>query len=977
MKRIPIAPLLLIAACATLAACSTRKNTAGTRFWQSFTTRYNVYYNGNEAYKEGMLAKEKGHKDNFTETLPFFMVGNESSRSLGKSNFETTITKCEKAIQLHSIKRRPAVSPGKRRSPKMKAYLKRQEFNPFLKNAWLLMGRAQFQKGDFVEAASTFSYITRHYAQEPDVVAEARIWLARCYSELEWFYDAEDALGKLGLDSVPARLRRERDATTANLLLRQGQAAEALPYLERAARKEPRKLQRARLYFLLGQVQQSLGHAEQAYRALKKCLRQSPPYEMAFNARILQTEVLADRNEGKKMIARLKRMARSANNKDYLDQVYYAMGNIYLSQRDTANAIGAYERGRAGSTRNGPEKGVLLLRLGELYWDRGRYELAQSCYGEAVGLIDKDNAAYDGAMLRSKVLDELVPYTSAVALQDSLLELSVMSEADRNAAIDRVIEALKKKEEEERRSRADSAADARAAGNAGTGGGSTMPGPANQPTPQGDKDSWYFYNPTAVAQGKQQFQRIWGKRKNEDNWRRANRSVLADAGNEEYDYEAQDSIDAANALADSLAQADGEEELATDSAQNDPHQREYYLKQIPFTEEAKQASNAIIMDGLYNAGLIEKDKLEDFPLAARTLTRLYRDYPTFEKLNDVYYQLFLLYSRWGRQTDAEKFRRLLAEQFPEDPMTRIITDPDFEHNARFGKEIEDSLYTATYEAYRRRDNAAVARNFERSTAQFPNGANRPKFILVHALSRIGTADAKEITAELRNLVKQYPESDVSEMAGLIVKGLESGRTLNSGGFDMGSLWARRTADAQAVVDSAGKRKALSPDRDVPFLCILAFPTDSLDAGQVLYDLAHFNFTGFMFRNFDISQQAEGGITQFRIAGFNNFEEAHTYAQELYAKSDIKRLMEHARLVLISAANLELLGTTYSFEDYKAFYDKTFAPVKLNPQLPLDLRDMPIEQHYEDEYTPEQLEEIEGDKDQPDNEDDGGEWYDIE
>ena len=977
MKRFPLTPLLLVAACAVLAACSTRKNTAGTRFWHSFTTRYNVYYNGHEAYLKGCLAKEKGNKDNYTELLPFFLVGNENSRTLGKSDFETAITKCEKAIQLHSIKKRPAVSPSKRRSPKMKAYLKRQEFNPFLKNAWLLMGQAQFQKGDFVEAASTFSYITRHYAQEPDVVAEARIWLARSYSELEWFYDAGDALEKLGRDSVPTRLRREQDATTANLLLRQGQLADAVPYLERAARKEPRKLQRARLYFLLGQVQQALDHPAQAYKALKKCLRQSPPYEMAFNARILQTEVLADGDEGKKMIARLKRMARSANNQDYLDQVYYAMGNIYLMQRDTAQAIGAYEKGRAGSTRNGVEKGVLLLRLGGLYWDRGDYDLAQSCYGDAISLIKKDNASYDEAVLRSKVLDELVPYTSAVELQDSLLELSVMSEADRNAAIDRVIEALRKKEEAERRARSDSAAEARAAQNAAAGGGTTTPNAPTTGPQQGDKDTWYFYNPMVVQQGKQQFQRVWGKRKNEDNWRRVNRGVLPDADAEAYDYEAEDSINAANEMADSLGLADDGEALAADSAQNDPHQREYYLKQIPFTPEAKQACHDIIMDGLYNAGLIEKDKLEDFPLAARTLTRLYTDYPDFEKLNDVYYQLFLLYSRWGRPGEAETFRQRLAAQFPEDPMTRVITDPDFEHNARFGKEIEDSLYTATYDAYRRRDNAAVARNFERSTEQFPRGANRPKFILVHALSRIGSADPKDISAELRDLVKQYPESDVSEMAGLIVKGLESGRTLGSGGFDMGSLWARRSADAQAVVDSAGKRKALSPDRDVPFVCILAYPTDSLDAGQVLYDLAHFNFTGFMVRNFDITQQAEAGITQFRIAGFRNFEEAHTYAQQLYATPEVKQLMRHARLVLISAENLELLGTTYSFDDYKAFYDKTFAPIQLNPQLPLDLRDLPIEQHYEDEYTPEQLDELQDGDDGPDSEDDGDEWYDIE
>ena len=234
-----------IALLALLSSCSTKKNTRGSRFWHSFTARYNTYYNGSEAYKEGCIAKENGNKDNYTELIPFFTVGNEASRTLGGGNFETAITKCEKAIQLHSIKRRPVVSASKKRTDKLKAYLNRKEFNPFLKHAWLLMGKAQFQRGEFLEAASTFSYITRLYAPEPEVVAEARTWLTRCYSELEWFYDAEDVLDKMQRDTTPARLKTENAATYANLYLRQGQLAEALPHLELAAKKEKRKLQKA------------------------------------------------------------------------------------------------------------------------------------------------------------------------------------------------------------------------------------------------------------------------------------------------------------------------------------------------------------------------------------------------------------------------------------------------------------------------------------------------------------------------------------------------------------------------------------------------------------------------------------------------------------------------------------------------------------------------------------------------------------
>lgn len=965
--------LLLAAACVlSFVACSTKKNTAGTRFWQSFTTRYNVYFNASQAYIEGMKAQEQGNKDDYTAFIPVFAVGNEASRSLGSSNFDTSIEKCEKAIQLHSIKKRPIVSGSKRNSPKMRAYLRRQEFNPFLKNAWLLMGRAQFQKGEFLEAASTFSYITRHYSAEPDVVAEARVWLSRCYSQLGWFYDAEDAVAKLSRDSIPPRLRRETDASRADLLLRQGRLEEALPFLRSVTKKERSKWQKARLCFLLGQVEHSLGHDDAAYKALASCIRKSPPYELAFNARILQTEVMSSRpGSASKMVSRLKRMARSANNKDYLDQVYYAMGNIMLIKRDTAEAVKAYETGRAKSTRGGMEKGVLLLRLAGLYWDMARYDKAQTCYAEALGIIDNKYEGYEEITRRSKALDELVPYTNAVHLQDSLQTLAKMNEADRNAAIDRVIADLKHKEELARRASSDSLAEARKQEMGQQGGTNGNNRPTTPATPQvgGDK-SWYFYNQMQVIQGKQAFQKQWGRRKNEDNWRRSNKTVLAQADNGEFDYAADDSI---RALTDSLdALGEKADSAVNDSAAADPHKREYYLAQIPLTPEAKAASDAIITDGLYNAGIIEKDELEDFPLASKTLRRLVEGYPDFEHTPDALYQLFLLYSRWKKPDEAARYRSQLAQRFPDNDLAKLISAPDYERNARFGAEIEDSLYTATYDAYRNKDFSTVARNFTISSDKFPTGANRPKFILVHALSRLGRDDDKAVADELRDLVTKFPQSDVSELAGMIVRGIDSGRKPGAGGFDVGSLWTRRSQEAQAVTDSAGRKRGFSDSRDVPFLCVIAYPSGSIDDGQMLYDLAQFNFAGFLTRNFDLQRQQAAGITQIRIAGFRSFDEAHAYASQLFSDKVLSKEMKGARTFLVSAENLELIGTAFSFEDYSKFYEKTFAPLKLNPQLPLDLQDQPVEQHYEDEYTPEELDKQKQEEEK--QQDDGGEWY---
>ena len=442
--------LMLIAATALLAmGCSTKNNTSKSRFWHSFTARYNTYYNGSQAFIDGSLEKEKGNKDNYTELLPLYTVGNKQSREIGKGQFDRAIEKMEKAIKQHSIKAKPDWSKSRRKTAKDREWLGRKEYNPFIWKAWLLMGKAQFQKGAFDEAAATFSYMSRLYQTQPLQNAIARAWLAKSYTELDWLYDAEDVIRNMSRDSMHYRSVKDWDYTYANYYAKNGELEKALPYLRKVIKHEKRKTQKAREWFLMGQIQTAMGHQQEAYKAYQHVIRQNPPYELAFNARIAQTEVMAASNS-KGMISKLKRMARNDNNKDYLDQVYYAMGNIYLLQKDTVNAIGAYEKGNEKGTRNGIEKGVLLLRLGGLYWDLEKYGDAQRCYGAAIGMLDKERPDYEELSYRSKVLDELVPFTEAIHLQDSLQELAKMPEEKRLEAIDRVIEALKKKEKEER-----------------------------------------------------------------------------------------------------------------------------------------------------------------------------------------------------------------------------------------------------------------------------------------------------------------------------------------------------------------------------------------------------------------------------------------------------------------------------------------------------------------------------------------------
>ncbi len=917
-----------------ITSCSTKKNTSATRFFHATTARFNTLYNGQVAYREGREAQQKGHVEDYTRLLPIYTCTNKKTAELGKGNFETAITKSEKAIKLHSIKKRPTTSAGKRKTAKEKAYLARKEFNPYLYHAWFLMAESQFRRGEFIEAASTYNYILRIYSTQPSITSVAKARLARCYVALGWAYDAEDILGKMKRDSTTRQGTIEKENTEAAYRILTGQYQEAIPSLRATIAHTQGKTERARLYFLLGQLYRETGNNAMAYKALSRVRKASPPYEMAFNASILQTEVMP-KSKFSQMISRLRRMAKSDKNKDYLDQVYYAMGNIYLGVQDTARCIGSWEKGVEEATKSGPSKAVLLLRLSQMYWQREDYINAARTYKACVAILDKEHPERKESERRSEILSELEPHLSTIKLQDSLQALARMTEPEYTAAIDRVIEALKKKEKEEakkaaRNGTANSTAGTQA-GNAATGTGRTQQAQAASPA-SGQKGAWYFYNPATVKRGEEEFRKRWGQRPNVDYWRISNRQSLPGGGEE---GGAQMSEEQADSLygTGGAETADEEEQARKDSLANDPHHREYYLKQIPFTEEQMQESSGLLSEALYKAGILEQERLEDFPLAERTMLRLLADYPDHDGLDDIYYHLFLLYGRTGRADEAQKYRDLLLQEYPQGQLATLLGSPYYEMIARQGRHMEDSIYARAYQSYQQGDYAQVEREYAFSTQNFPQGVHRARMLFVRAMANLYGGERDTFMVSLKEVVQKYPKEEVTQLASAIVKGLDEGRQLMDERLDASSIWARRTR--QEGADSTGAAKPLSDERYSNFVFLLAYPTASLDEDRLLYEMARYNFTSYMVRNFDIEITEDRGLRLMAIKGFLSYDEVHAYAQKLYADEHMGTLLKGIRSLLVSEENMKLIGTEYSFDDYKQFYDSHFAPMQVPEDLQLD------------------------------------------
>jgi len=424
-----------------------------------------------------------------------------------------------------------------------------------------------------------------------------------------------------------------------------------------------------------------------------------------------------------------------------------------------------------------------------------------------------------------------------------------------------------------------------------------------------------------VSQGKAAFERQWGKRDNVDNWQRLNKAAVAlNTPINEPSSAQRDSLLAEEARRDSI-------QNAMKTAENDPHKREFYLAQIPFTDEQRQASDLLLTDGLFHSGVIFKDKLDQLHLSEKALRRLTDNYPQFDKMPQVYYHLFLLYMRKGDKTTAQRYVDLLKQQYPKHELTELVADPYYFTNAQRGEHIEDSLYAATYDAFKAENYDVVRRNAKVSATKFKHGANRDKFLFVEALSMLHGGNIDGCLNGLQTLVEQYPQSELSKMAAMIVNGIKAGRRVQAGGFDLNNVWQRRTAATNAADSLKGKQ--FSNDRNANFLFVMAYQPDSINENQLLFALAKYNFTNYLVRNFEIRTETDNGLRLMTVSGFRNFDEALQYARELHRQTGITKRLHNGRRIVISEENMLLLGKEFSFDDYDKFYAKHFAPLKVS------------------------------------------------
>ena len=289
-----IARALLAAALLALCSCSPNKNNAATRRYQEFITRYNIHYNGDTHMQETLQSMESAYEDDFSRRLLMHPAEARGQEGMPQpnGNFDRSIEKAQKAIQLRSIKKKPKRRPGRSSNPEYKLWLKREEYNPFLHNSWMMLADGQYYNGDFLGAASTYFYISKHFWWLPKTVTEAKLMQALSYITLGWQFEAEMIITRIKENELSTKhLRGLYNFVQADFHLHADDYEAALPYLQQAAR-DASGAQKTRLNFLLGQVLARLGRNDDAYAAFARAASSSSTtYRTKFNARIKQGDV--------------------------------------------------------------------------------------------------------------------------------------------------------------------------------------------------------------------------------------------------------------------------------------------------------------------------------------------------------------------------------------------------------------------------------------------------------------------------------------------------------------------------------------------------------------------------------------------------------------------------------------------------------------------------------------------------------------
>jgi tetratricopeptide (TPR) repeat protein len=705
--------LILIATIAiAYPACkSKKKNTFIKRAYHNLTARDNGYFNAKQRIIAAKKQIEKSYVDSYDKLLPVFRFPTEQQSKAVSPQMDEAIKKASLVIQRHEISK-------------------------WVDDCYLVIGQAYFYKRDYPTANESFQYVAGKYKSK-EIANDAYIWLINSYLQLGQIPKAESVINvALGSENFPSRLRSDLYASIASFHIQQKNYVKAIEFLKKAIEESPKKTERVRYHFIIAQLSQTIGEESQAIVYYQRVIKMNPPYEMAFNAKINSaklspTSMVSSKRDLEKQLIKL---LKDDKNKDYKDQIYYALGNLYERQGNEDKALENYKLSAQATTKNNNQKGLSYLKIATIYFEQPDYEKAQAYYDSTSTFLAKENEGYEEALKRKNSLAILVKNLQVIRVEDSLLTLGKLSEKERIAAVDKRIrqdeEEKIRKEEEEQRIKNNLA---------------TNPLTPTSPTTNPGGSTWYFYNTSAVSTGFSDFLKRFGRRPLEDNWRRSSKETILSLNNEQ--------------------QVEEEDTAGMGNAKTEKEKKRIkYLKNIPVNEKQIAAANDRIVEAYYNIGVFYRDEMVDYQESIKSFEKLLKRFPDNKFKVETYYNLYRLHLNLKNFPKADEYKNIILNDYPNSQYAKVILDPNYTTEARELDKKAQALYEEAYNQYLAGNYTVVFASKSESDKAYASTKVAPKFAYLNALSiaKINGIDSFEVA--LKDLIKKYPNDEVSVIA---------------------------------------------------------------------------------------------------------------------------------------------------------------------------------------------------------------------
>lgn len=902
--------LLLTVLVLAVTGCSTKRNNFFTRQYHRLTTRYNVYFNGEEALKAGVKKMEKNHKEDYTNLLPVFVSNNEQTRAICGADMDYAIEKAVKAIDKHSITAKPKRRRNKD-SRNYETFRKKKEFNDQIAKCYLLLGKAYFYKKKYTMANNTFRYIQRQYPEDEQLMTEVNLWMLRSLTEMGRYDEAVPFLETLEGAKLKRPQREMYAAACTDFYVRQTHYPKAISAAENLIDVCKSIKRKPRYNFMLSQLYLKENQDAQAMTALKKAVRFNFNYEMVFNAKI--NMALAYQSGDENVRKKLEKMLRDSRNEEYRDRIYYALASIEEKRGNEEKAIELYWQSVKTSVDNDNQKSLSFLKLGDYYYKQKEYIPAQSCYDSCMYFMDSRIEGYEQLKTLVGDLTELVTNLNTIQRQDSLQRLAALPEAERNGVIDGMIQKIK--DEQQRQKELEQQAqqersffmrnDMLSRGDA-----------FNQASNTGG--DWYFYNPMTVSLGKNDFKRKWGRRKLEDNWRRRNKAMVDFAEDPEMLAEENE---------------EGKEKLDVTS-------REYYLKDIPMTEEQKAASEKKVEDAYYKAGEIYLYKFDDPAKALDCFSAFISRFPESNNITLVYYLAYDAASKAGKAEIAERFKGDLIRKFPESDFAQGLQDPEYFKKVDQDLRNIDRRYAEAYELYRNvyyKDALAICEDILKS---YPGNKMSAKVLFLRAMCIVNLRPADEAREALNRVVEAKPGKEVLQVVNGILASMDVG--------DKPVLYAdAEMADARYLKsvrnwtfdeegnaeEKEGERNAdpYKADKGQEYFVLILLPED-IKTMQVLHLQTRLTFInaaltiGEEEKTYEMKKEDLWyKTTVLKIGSFSGYEEAEIYLNRIGTDKVLLKNFrgKNYRIFAISKDNFSVLKRLKNTEQYVDFFVQNY------------------------------------------------------